>query len=117
MSLRDTIIANSGVRKYKTETIEGLGEFRLRSLFENEYQSGVSKWFRNGNTFEVIPERQKYDRIKAIQMCLVNDDDTLMFTDSIADLDILAGLGSAVVDQLFDSCYDLIQAPRKPKNE
>ena len=112
MTIREKAVAASGKREYKTDTVPVLGEVRVRSLTEQEFQSGIAKWFRN-DKFEVIPERRKYDRVKSIQMCLVEPDDSLSFTDSTEDLDILVGLGAPVVDALWELARSMVQAPEK----
>lgn len=112
MSIRDKIKSLSGKRTIKTVNIDGLGEARFRSLTEAEFQSGVSKWFRD-EKFEVIEGRQKYDRVKSIQMCLIDDDDSLLFTDKPEDLDELVGMDAYIIDALYDQCRKLTQAPAK----
>lgn len=113
MSNREKAQAASGKRTIKTvEDVPVFGTVRLRSLTEAEFQAGVSRWFRKED-FTLDAERQKYDRVKGIQMCMIEDDDSLSFSDSIDDLDILVGLGSPVIDALWDEVRDLTRAPVK----
>lgn len=111
MSIRERVKAVSGKRTYKTEEIPSIGSVRVRSLFESEWQAGVSKWFRD-EEFKLIPERAKYDRVKTVQMCLVEDDDSLSFTDSIEDLDSLVSLGADVIDGLWKLADSVTRSPK-----
>lgn len=115
MSLRDKISKLSGVREYKTLTVDGLGEVRVRSLTEGEWQAGVILWFRN-DEYERIPERTKYDNAKLIQMCLVElDSEELVFSDSIADLDAIVNLRESITHPIYQAAYKL-NRPELPKN-
>jgi len=112
MSIREKVKSLSGKRTTKTVEIDGVGSVRLRSLSEADFQSGISKWFRD-DKFEVIEGRQKYDRVKSIQMCLVEDDDSLSFSDKTEDLDALVSLDASIIDALFEETRKLTQAPAK----
>lgn len=113
-SLREQIVALSGVRETKAVTVPVLGEVTLQSLTEQEWQNGVTGWFRDKD-YERIPERQKYDNVKLIQMCLVDAAGTLVFSDSPADLDVLVNLRESITYPLYSEAFKL-NRPDLPKN-
>jgi hypothetical protein len=109
--LRSRFAAASGRRTTKLVSIPGIGVVRIRSLTEAEWQQGISHWFRDED-LDLIADRKKYDRAKLVQMCLINDDDSLVFTDAIEDLDVIVGLGAAIVYPLWDAANDLNRPPK-----
>lgn len=112
MSNRDKAKAATSSRTITEATVPLFGAVKLRSLSESEYQSGIARWFRD-EKFEMIPDRQKYDRVKAIQMCLIEDDGTQSFSDSFEDLDTLVNLDAPVIDAIYSAVYPLTRAPAK----
>lgn len=115
MSLREKMDKESGKRTYKTVTHPILGDVKIRSLTEREWQVGFFAWFYDdkGNR---NPDRAVYDNVKLIQMCLVDpEDDSLVYTDSLADLNSLVDQREEITSYLFEECRKF-NRPELPKN-
>lgn len=114
MSLREKMDQESGKRTYKTFEHPVFGKVKIRSLFEREWATGFGTWFQDANG-KPIPERAVYGNVKLLQLCLMDPDsevDTLVYTDSIADLDKLIELREEITAPLFEEAW----AFNRPKN-
>lgn len=114
MSIREKAKAVTGVRDFLTVQSPVLGEVRLQSLFDGEWQTGVIGWFRNAD-YTRNADRQKYDNVKLLQMSIVDKDGNREFSDSIEDLDILVNLREAITRPIFEAAREFNQ-PELPKN-
>lgn len=115
MNLKEKIQSLSGARGYLTITVPEIGEVKLRTLTEQEWQTGVVCWFRDSE-YQRIPDRTKYDNAKLIQMCLVDPEtDTPLFTDSLQDLDTIVNLKEPISNAIYSAAYKL-NRPDLPKN-
>lgn len=113
-TLREKVKAASGVRTFITVNSPALGEVRLQSLFDGEWQTGVIGWFRNADYSRNI-DRIKYDNVKLIQMCMVDEAGNRQFSDSVEDLELLVNLPEQITKPIFDAARDFNQ-PELPKN-
>lgn len=113
-TLREKITALSGVRTFITVNSPALGEVRLQSLFDGEWQTGVIGWFRNADYSRNV-DRIKYDNVKLLQMCMVDEAGNRQFSDAIEDLDLLVNLREEITKPIFDAAREFNQ-PELPKN-
>lgn len=115
MSLREKMDQDGSGRKYVPVTHPVFGEAKIRSLTEREWQLGFATWFLDANG-EPIPERSVFGRVKLVQMCLLDpEDDSLVYTDSPADLNKLVDMRKEYTDQLYFIALDH-NRPTEPKN-
>lgn len=113
MSLKEQIQKSNGERKYVTVTDPELGDVRLQSLTEREWAT-MNAWFRDANG-EMIPDRAPYDKPKLLSLCIVNADGTREFSDSLEDLNVLAGLPMFRAMPIYRAAWEL-NVPASPKN-
>lgn len=115
MSLRDKVEAESGKRTYDTGyTCPVLGPVCIQSLFEDEFQEGVLLWNVNQD-WSRNRDRRKYENAKLIQMCLVDENHNLIFTDTMEDISKLARLRTPIFKPLYERVLAWNQ-PESPKN-
>lgn len=98
----ESLFGRPVVRRYRDETIEGLGKFRLRSLTDRE---------KSTYDAAAINKEGKFNRHAAIdanarlvQLCCVDADGNLAFSKSqVSDLQ---GLDSGLMSKLADACRE-----------
>lgn len=115
MSLREKMDQQSGKRTYTTLKHPVLGDVKIRSLTEREWQIGFATWFQDSDG-KRITERAIYGNVKLVQMCLVDPEtDSLVYTDSFADLNSLVDQREEVTKPLFDAAWEF-NRPELAKN-